>query len=203
MQRFFLVCTKKVAAHTQQFWYAYIRHTYAAKAKTTQQWRSKNVAWSLGTPWEHVRCNCGICMAYKVLSLRTYGVLFLSIAYEWRCVLLRCRIICSIAWVPNMSRWRSLGKRHIFSCLFSSFHSHGPVSDSGCCCISGMTAEVPKGLVLWINRSFPSSPCAPWVWLLWRHNAFLVTFLTTLERITTAQHAQELLYAAVYATSMQ
>ena len=60
----------------------YIHHMCTVKAKTTQQWRSGNVAWSLGTPWERVRCNCGVRMVYKALYLCTYGILFLSIAYQ-------------------------------------------------------------------------------------------------------------------------
>ena len=31
-----------------------------------------------------MRCNCGVRMAYKALSLRNYDVLFLSIAYQVR-----------------------------------------------------------------------------------------------------------------------
>ena len=62
---------------------------------------------------------------------------------------------------------------------------------------------VPEGLVRWMQPIVSLFPGALLAWLLWRHNAFLVTCFTALERITAAQRAQELLYAAIYAARTQ
>ena len=94
-------------------------------------------------------------MAYKALSLRTYGVLFLSIAYQVRmngvylyrgvctayelhtdyapcaAVALPLRRCCVVEYFAALHEYllyvntTIVGKRHIFSCSHS-FHSHGP-----------------------------------------------------------------------------
>ena len=151
----FLVCTKK-SPHVR------ICHTYV-----TEPHKSENNAAVTQCLVRHGNVwGVTVRMVYKALSLHTYGVFFLSIAYQGDmndvsfasmayvlcmdyapcvAVALPLRRCCPVKYFAALHGYLlrqhddPRQKTNIFVCSHS-FHSHGPVSDWGCCWISGMTA---------------------------------------------------------------
>ena len=128
-------------------------------------------------PWECVSCNCGIRREYKALSMRTYGVLFLSIAYH---VHMNGVYFASMAYVLCTNCVRTTHLALLWRCRCVGVKYLQQHDDRR------QKTYIP--LFVRIRRS--GSVDAPWAWPLWRHNAFLVTCLTALEKITAVQCAQ-------------